>query len=67
MLGDSSDIEVDEVRCENIAEKMSVMKRLKQRELERRMWKDRIKLRRIKERQKITATGSREAEAQTEC
>ncbi|KAL6341029.1 hypothetical protein AAG906_032142 [Vitis piasezkii] len=55
MLGDSSDIEVDEVRCENIAEKDVSDEEIEAEELERRMWKDRIKLRRIKERQKITA------------
>lgn len=55
MLGDSSDIEVDEVRCENIAEKDVSDEEIEAEELERRMWKDRIKLKRIKERQKITA------------
>ena len=56
LLGDSSDIEVDEVRCENIAEEKDVSdEEIEAEELERRMWKDRVKLRRIKDRQKLTA------------
>ncbi|KAE8665100.1 ETHYLENE INSENSITIVE 3-like 3 protein [Hibiscus syriacus] len=51
----SSDIEVDDLRCENIAEKDVSDEEIEADELERRMWKDRIKLKRIKERQKITA------------
>ncbi|XWS73494.1 hypothetical protein CRYUN_Cryun02cG0134000 [Craigia yunnanensis] len=51
----SSDIEVDDLRCDNIAEKDVSDEEIEADELERRMWKDRIKLKRIKERQKIAA------------
>ncbi|KAK8349272.1 hypothetical protein V6Z12_A06G131500 [Gossypium hirsutum] len=49
----SSDIEVDDFRCQNIAEKDVSEEEIEADELERRMWKDRIKLKRIRERQKI--------------
>nr|GLL19623.1 ETHYLENE INSENSITIVE 3-like 3 protein [Ipomoea trifida] len=52
---DSSDIEVDDIRCDNIAEKDVSDEEIEAEELERRMWKDRIKLKRIKERQKVAA------------
>ncbi|KAE8721615.1 ETHYLENE INSENSITIVE 3-like 3 protein [Hibiscus syriacus] len=55
LLVDSSDIEVDDLRCENIAEKDVSDEEIEAGELERRMWKDRIKLKRIKERQRIAA------------
>ncbi|KAL4282789.1 hypothetical protein GQ457_16G006210 [Hibiscus cannabinus] len=51
----SSDIEVDDLRCENMAEKDVSDEDIEADKLERRMWKDRIKLKRIKERQKIVA------------
>ncbi|XP_071913878.1 ETHYLENE INSENSITIVE 3-like 3 protein isoform X1 [Coffea arabica] len=51
----SSDIEVDDIRCENMAEKDVSDEEIEPEELERRMWKDRIKLKRLKERQKIAA------------
>ncbi|KAL6976706.1 ETHYLENE INSENSITIVE 3-like 3 protein, partial [Sarracenia purpurea var. burkii] len=51
----SSDIEVDETRCENIAEKDVSDEEIEAEDLERRMWKDRVKLKRIKERQTIAA------------
>ncbi|KAK8550643.1 hypothetical protein V6N13_119159 [Hibiscus sabdariffa] len=51
----SSFIEADYLRCENIAEKDVSDEEIEADELERRMWKDRIKLKRIKERQKIAA------------
>ncbi|KAF5447847.1 hypothetical protein F2P56_033366 [Juglans regia] len=54
-LGDSSDLEVDDIRCENIAEKDVSDEEIEAEELERRMWKDRIRLKRIKERQKLVA------------
>lgn len=54
-LGDGSDIEGDDIRCENIAEKDVSDEEIDAEDLERRMWKDRIKLRRIKEKQKILA------------
>ncbi|THG22981.1 hypothetical protein TEA_008403 [Camellia sinensis var. sinensis] len=54
-LGDSSDVEMDEIRCENIAEKDVSDEEIKAEDLEKRMWKDHIKLRRIKERQKLAA------------
>lgn len=49
----SSDIEVDDLRCDNIAEKDVSDEEIEADDLERRMYKDRIKLKRIKERQKI--------------
>ncbi|KAI4385361.1 hypothetical protein MLD38_003397 [Melastoma candidum] len=54
-LDDVSDIEVDDLRCDNIMEKDVSDEEIEAEELERRMWKDRIKLKRIKERQKIAA------------
>ncbi|KAG4198130.1 hypothetical protein ERO13_A05G067450v2 [Gossypium hirsutum] len=51
----SSDLEVDDIRCDNIAEKDVSDEEIEADELERRIWKDRIKLRRIKEREKIAA------------
>ncbi|KAK9692387.1 hypothetical protein RND81_09G260900 [Saponaria officinalis] len=50
-----SDLEVDELRCENIEEKDVSDEEIGPEELERRMWKDRIKLKRLKERQKLAA------------
>ncbi|KAI4334603.1 hypothetical protein L6164_019271 [Bauhinia variegata] len=55
-----SDIEVDDIRCQNIAEKDVSDEEIDAEELERRMWKDRIKLRRIKERQKIAVQQAEE-------
>lgn len=46
---------MDDIRCENIAEKDVSDEEIEPEELERRMWKDRIKLKRLKERQKIAA------------
>lgn len=54
-LDDTSDFEVDEIRCENIAEKDVSDEEIDAEDLERRMWKDRIKLKRIKEREKLAA------------
>ncbi|KAK4779585.1 hypothetical protein SAY87_015691 [Trapa incisa] len=54
-MDDGSDIEVDDIRVENIAEKDVSDEEIEADELEKRMWKDKIKLRRIKERQKIAA------------
>lgn len=50
-----SDLEVDDIRCENIAEKDVSDEEIEAEDLERRMWKDRIKLNRLKERQKLAA------------
>ncbi|GAB2276980.1 hypothetical protein Dimus_011689 [Dionaea muscipula] len=50
-----SDVDVDDIRCENITEKDVSDEEIEADELERRMWKDRIKLKRIKERQKLAA------------
>ncbi|KAA8528118.1 hypothetical protein F0562_035013 [Nyssa sinensis] len=50
-----SDIEVDDIRCENIGEKDVSDEEIEADELERRMWKDRVKFKRIKERQKLAA------------
>jgi len=52
-LNCSSDLEVDDIRCPNIAEKDVSDEEIDAEELERRMWKDRIKLKRLKERQKL--------------
>nr|KYP58461.1 ETHYLENE INSENSITIVE 3-like 3 protein [Cajanus cajan] len=54
-LNCSSDIEVDDIRCPNIAEKDVSDEEIEAEELERRMWKDRIKLKRLKEKQKLAA------------
>ncbi|CAH9099996.1 unnamed protein product [Cuscuta epithymum] len=51
----SSDIEVDDIRCDNLVEKDVSDEEIEAEELERRMWKDRVKLKRLKERQKIAA------------
>lgn len=51
----SLDIELDEVRCGNIAEQDVSDEEIEYDDLERRIWKDRIKLKRIKERQKLAA------------
>ncbi|XP_016478413.1 ETHYLENE INSENSITIVE 3-like 3 protein isoform X2 [Nicotiana tabacum] len=51
----SSDIEVDDIRCDNIEEKDVSDEEIDPEELERRMWKDRVKLKRLKERQKLAA------------
>ncbi|KAD2249706.1 hypothetical protein E3N88_41547 [Mikania micrantha] len=54
-LDNGSDVEGDDIRCENIAEKDVSDEEIEAEDLERRMWKDRIKLKRIKEKQKILA------------
>ncbi|KAL2940881.1 ETHYLENE INSENSITIVE 3-like 3 protein [Bienertia sinuspersici] len=51
----NSDIEIDDLRCGNIAEKDVSDEEIDPEELERRMWKDRIKLKRIKDREKLEA------------
>ncbi|KAL2540877.1 ETHYLENE INSENSITIVE 3-like 3 protein [Abeliophyllum distichum] len=52
----SSDIEVDGMRVdENIEERDVSDEEIEPEELERRMWKDRVKLKRIKENQKLAA------------
>ncbi|RAL43080.1 hypothetical protein DM860_009862 [Cuscuta australis] len=48
-----SDIEVDDIRCDNLVEKDVSDEEIEPEELERRMWKDRVKLKRLKERQKL--------------
>ncbi|KAH9625019.1 hypothetical protein KSS87_008087 [Heliosperma pusillum] len=55
LVGFSSDLEVDDLRCENIEEKDVSDEEIGPEELEKRMWKDRIKLKRLKERQKLAA------------
>ncbi|XP_077254162.1 ETHYLENE-INSENSITIVE3-like 3 [Tasmannia lanceolata] len=54
-LGDGSDFEADDFRCENLVENDVSDEEIEPGELQRRMWKDRIKLKRIKERQKLDA------------
>ncbi|XP_015069598.1 ETHYLENE INSENSITIVE 3-like 3 protein [Solanum pennellii] len=50
----SSDIEIDDIKCD-IAEKDVSDEEIEPNELERRMWKDRVKLKRLKEKQKLAA------------
>ncbi|KAL9270509.1 ETHYLENE INSENSITIVE 3-like 3 protein-like protein [Drosera capensis] len=50
-----SDVEVDDIRPENIEEKDVSDEEIDPEELERRMWKDRVKYKRMKERQKLAA------------
>ncbi|XP_010519194.1 PREDICTED: ETHYLENE INSENSITIVE 3-like 3 protein [Tarenaya hassleriana] len=47
--------ETDDLACDNIAELAVSDEEIDAEELERRMWKDRVKLKRIKERQKVKA------------
>ncbi|MFS7916068.1 putative transcription factor EIL family [Helianthus anomalus] len=54
-LDNDSDVDGDDIRCGNIAEKDVSDEEIDAEDLERRMWKDRIKLKRIKEKQKILA------------
>ncbi|XP_039146735.1 ETHYLENE INSENSITIVE 3-like 3 protein [Dioscorea cayenensis subsp. rotundata] len=54
-LADGSDFEVDDVRCENLTENDVSDEEIDEEDLARRMWKDRVKLRRIKEQQKLAA------------
>lgn len=54
-LDDGSDIEVDEIRGQNIAEKDVSDEEIEAEDLKMRMWKDHIKLKRIKEREKLAA------------
>lgn len=54
----SSDVEADEIRCQNMTEKDVSDEEIEAEELERRMWKDRIKLKRIKETQKLAAAAA---------
>ncbi|XP_019053325.1 PREDICTED: ETHYLENE INSENSITIVE 3-like 3 protein isoform X2 [Nelumbo nucifera] len=65
VLGDSSDLDVDDIRCENLAEKDVSDEDIEAEDLERRMWKDRIKLKRIKERQKLAAQQEKTKPKQT--
>ncbi|KAK1435185.1 hypothetical protein QVD17_00946 [Tagetes erecta] len=50
-----SDMEGDDIRCDNIADKDVSDEEIEAEDLEKRMWKDRIKLRRIKQKQKMLA------------
>ncbi|KAI8573137.1 hypothetical protein RHMOL_Rhmol01G0255600 [Rhododendron molle] len=54
-LDDISDIEVDDIRGENIAEKDVSDEEIEAEDLKMRMWRDSIKLKRIKEREKLAA------------
>uniref|UniRef100_A0A1D1Z894 ETHYLENE INSENSITIVE 3-like 3 protein n=1 Tax=Anthurium amnicola TaxID=1678845 RepID=A0A1D1Z894_9ARAE len=54
-FGDGSDFEVDDVRCANLTENDVSDEEIEAEELEKRMWKDRIKLKRIKESRKLAA------------
>ncbi|XP_010537473.1 PREDICTED: ETHYLENE INSENSITIVE 3-like 3 protein isoform X2 [Tarenaya hassleriana] len=50
--------ETDDLACDNIAEIDVSDEEIDAEELERRMWKDRVKLKRIKEQQKVNAHGA---------
>ncbi|OIW15939.1 hypothetical protein TanjilG_04474 [Lupinus angustifolius] len=50
-----SDIEMDDIRVQNIADKDVSDEEIEAEDLERRMWKDSIKLKRLKEKQKLEA------------
>lgn len=52
---DSLEFEVDGVQCENLMENDVSDEDIEEEDLSRRMWKDKIKLKRIRERQKIVA------------
>ncbi|CAA7407234.1 unnamed protein product [Spirodela intermedia] len=54
-LGDGSDFEADDSRCANLTENDVSDEEIDPEELEKRMWKDRIKLKRLKDRQKLAA------------
>ncbi|THU48224.1 hypothetical protein C4D60_Mb09t23970 [Musa balbisiana] len=53
--GDASDFEVDGVKCDNLNENDVSDEEIESEELTRRMWKDRVKLKRIKERERLAA------------
>ncbi|KAK1305630.1 ETHYLENE INSENSITIVE 3-like 3 protein [Acorus calamus] len=53
-FGDTSDFEVDDVRCGLVENDVSD-EEIEAEDLEKRMWKDRIKLKRMKEKQRIAA------------
>ncbi|KAJ6813420.1 ETHYLENE INSENSITIVE 3-like 3 protein [Iris pallida] len=53
--GFGSDFEVDDVRCENLVENDVSEEEIEAEDLARRMWKDKVKLKRLKERQKLVA------------
>jgi ethylene-insensitive protein 3 len=55
VLNYSSDLDVDDIRYHNIPEKDVSDEEIEAEDLERRMWKDRIKLKRLKEKQKLAA------------
>ncbi|KAG0466237.1 hypothetical protein HPP92_017817 [Vanilla planifolia] len=52
---DALDFEVDEVHCESLTENDVSDEEIEEEELARRMWRDKVKLKRIRERQKIAA------------
>lgn len=55
MENDSSNYDVDDLRTENIDENDVSDEEIEAEELERRMWKDKVKLKRLKEREKQLA------------
>lgn len=57
--GDASDFEVDGIQCSNLDEHDVSDEEIEPEELERRMWKDKIKLKRIKEKEKLAAQKSK--------
>ncbi|PKA51067.1 Ethylene insensitive 3-like 3 protein [Apostasia shenzhenica] len=54
-LVDSLEFEVDDIRCGNLTENDVSDEEIEEDDLAKRMWKDKIKLKRIRERQKLAA------------
>lgn len=54
-LMDSLEFEVDDIRCENLTENDVSDEEIEEEDLARRMWKDKIRLKRIREHQKLAA------------
>ncbi|KAK4482401.1 hypothetical protein RD792_009556 [Penstemon davidsonii] len=60
-FANSSDIEIDDIRVDDSIEEKDVSdEEIEAEELENRMWKDQVKLKRIKERQKLVTEQSSE-------
>lgn len=53
VVADGLEFEMDDVRCENLTENDVSDEEIGEEDLSKRMWKDRIKLKRIRERQKL--------------
>lgn len=62
--GDTSDFDVDDVRCENLVENDVSEEEIEANDLARRMWKDKVKLKRLRERQKFAVQQASEKSKQ---